>query len=494
MKSLGSISMYYPLLSRGEIEILQSLMEDSYRFPDFIASLCERIVQEHLSISLVYLGTSFAAMISDLSSLKRVSMKYGNNVLIRPYLQIAESYVNPLVDYDRVTEMANEALKEDVDDWIRLDLLDVKIFSGWLENGWTDKEDRLLEELDTLVECNEKLECFRPVSLRYKAEQWKKEGKMDEFFRTIGSAMQICRKYDDQIEEVDLILSTADSFILQDINTAQAMYKRALSICNSIGYEVRHAVYLGLGRISRIKGLFQRAVEEYQKAIDLKRSLPLVDTTLAKAIPCAMAAVYNEMEEAETALEWATAGLEELYSTPRGLAEGHLQMSWALSSLNRNKEAQEHMKDFNDLALKSGDSRLLPSIDFLQGVLEFNEGEIESAAVSLEKSYKESTEAGEEEVRNSSLLKLAESEVLLFSNSTEKPVDSMRWIRELEDFSRSNDFEGYLALSLVLKARMKLLQEKREEAQDLMKEIEGIYDEKEIGFLKQRIEALKKEL
>ncbi|MFW9788821.1 MAG: hypothetical protein ACFFE1_14160, partial [Candidatus Thorarchaeota archaeon] len=124
MKPMGTITKYYPFIDEESKSILDSLIDESNSYYDFVQRLCNMVLEKDTSDNLVYIAAA-QCWYADFSDLRNAVLeKYNSLTSIRPwtyYWGTQESYKHE--NCQAILQSLDSALKPPIDSWIAAELL-----------------------------------------------------------------------------------------------------------------------------------------------------------------------------------------------------------------------------------------------------------------------------------------------------------------------------------------------------------------------------------
>ena len=189
------------------------------------------------------------------------------------------------------------------------------------------------------------------------------------------------------------------------------------------------------------------------------------------------------------ALEIVNRILESSEIPPTFIPDFERLKAWALTILGRNEEARVEFDKFRELAMKSGETKLLIQMELLEGLLEKSENNIETAASTFEKILTSFRDNPMPLYENMSLINLVDIEIeMLYPESIDIRADSSgTWMNALEDHLSKFDFPGIAAQSKLLKAKFRQKQGRQDDVQRLLDEVIAASASPSMRYLKNLI-------
>ena len=157
VKPLGSVTMYFPFLDETSCEELNSMMEQTQNFWDFTTLLSEKVTTTTVSEEFVFLASILLIENGRHEFLEKISRRYSGMSSILSLILLSIAYLDESVDYDLAIEGVDRALTQDPPSWIVIHLLEVKVFVGFLKQGWSSEEDKILAQMKEIIESDEQI-------------------------------------------------------------------------------------------------------------------------------------------------------------------------------------------------------------------------------------------------------------------------------------------------------------------------------------------------
>ena len=487
MKSLGTITIYLSFVSDETKDILESIMESAYNYNDFIHQLVERVVTEESSEELIHLAVIYTPFWD--------FHLFGNRKnypdIVQPYFLIYEASFNddPSI-YAEALSSIDSILETEPDDWISF------LMYALVQNIAVTAGKKLthgvqaIDELEQLIAGNEKLDCFNALLLHFKAQQ---HVRVD--YRKAARIME--QAYESALENDDLVLAVqtlvSSAVILRNFDRPKAL--KTAEKAETL------ALQLGLGGFEadslNIKAGVYSARGEYNAAIDCTFARMKVyereGSASMRDSPHNMAYLYNEMGESEEALEWSKIAFELYRSGLWAAPYPFFDMARALISLGQLDEGKEYLEEGMKAALRLGDELLLQVSYFNEGLLETAERRFENAMLSFAKSLEICDHVERQQRLNSTLIAMTECEIMQFIPHDERLLDehSGQCMERLEKEVEEKDIPGIEGRLLLLKAKLRIKQGRKEEAEILLDNVRRLAENPHIRYLAERAAELR---
>lgn len=470
MKPLGTITMYFKFVDEKTKSILQVLMKRAYNYFDFSNLITERACLGNIPPLFVFMAVLHSSKLWNVHNLMKLSSMYGNDPLIRPYLLDIKSSLGEEVDWDGVLDATRVVLDSTSDKWIALHmhLLNYAVATG---SHRVPLIDSTVTAIENLIKTNEELSCFSSIYRLNRAAMWTSVEDQDKRLSLTQRAIEEARRFEDRFSEGNGYRILAGIYLSSDFQKTKEYLDSANYIFDELGHK------LGLAdNLATQSGLYS-ATGEYDRALDcLFESLKQRESLGVNnwIIPTNVAWIYNIIGDHSAALEWSEYALISICMCDNLIGYPHLQRARAMINVGRIEESIEHLDAALQYALKEGDERLMKLYDVTLTLLQRAEGNISSALLNLEGQIQSDYPTLTLYDLNEYLLLLAETEVFAFKHDDTNSLleYSGPWMERLEERARDKEQAGLLGLALLLKARLRLKQNRKSAAKYLLEEVQ----------------------
>ena len=488
MEPLGTITMYYPFVDDGTKTIMNEMMKRAFNYADFARMLADYVSNEDVSDPLPMIAMKHAQNLCDIESLNKISKRYGQNFLVKPFFYLCYSCTHGIPQLDKAVTSSQEALERDLENWIQFEILDMKIRASLNQSSGGPEVENDLDAMRRLVSNNEDLDCYANIVHGLTAAQLWNEGHKQEALVEYEVAVESARRVDDRVNLAKLHRNIASLLRVSNPTKSRDLLMIAKDMFEELGLGLWDTLTT-LGRIHELRGEFNAALEHYHEShISLeKRGSPTFSTSLR------IAAIYLMIEDGEAALEWANMALVAgSHSDPSKSSALHI-LARAQILLGEYEEASDNLDFMMNVALKSGFEHILASSYLVQGLLEKSQGDLKDADLSITRALETYERHSDQTGINDCLLRLAEIEVESFSaNDENRHVGSReKALPLLIDVARTKDYPGILGLALLLKAELLIKQGRTEDAGELLREVHELAEHPETSFLTDKIDKLR---
>ncbi|MHA2163017.1 MAG: tetratricopeptide repeat protein [Candidatus Thorarchaeota archaeon] len=495
MKPIGTITMYYPFVDGETRETLDSLMEKSEHFQDFIIRLGERVCSEDIPFSLAFIAAVWSRRGEVKETQERIAERYKGNAVILPWTFSSLSPTDGKALEAKMVEMLDEAIVSEPEDWILLHLLlrKMSVLFATPEGIWAFDAAR------NLLEKKPGLECFRPRIQHAKAQIKDYEGDTRSAIEIYFDVLERARQQDDQYLVANLLIDLGRKTSPTDYHGAMQFIDEAYSISKELGVpRLLRITLLSMSSISHKLGEYDLALKCLFNTSELTHSPSYLDYH----IPLDVSDIYSDLGEGKEALSWALMYEEgENAGGPSGLS-GHgcpeFAMARALLLLNRTEEALEHIERLRDIAFKTGIESWLAGHYFVSGLYEIATGEIATGMQMIQSALEIYERRDNQTFVNRCLIALTKAEIMSYEvdNSNLDPRDSGPWMARLEQEASDKRLFGILMQHAMLKAEFRIKLGQIDAARETLEAALDISDQPSVKTLRKRIleqiEALEK--
>ncbi|MCK5150832.1 MAG: hypothetical protein KAQ65_03285 [Candidatus Thorarchaeota archaeon] len=484
MKPLGTITMYFDFVDAKTKSILESLMKKAYNYFDFVNLITERACFENAPQLLGFMAVLHSSKLWNMQCLNQLSKKYSTDPLMRPYLLNIKSGLGELVDWEGVLDSTRIVLDSNPDKWVALQmhLLNYSVAIG---SHRAPLKAYTLATIGNLIRNNDELSCFSTNLWFLRAALWNRVEDQDKRLSFTQQAMELARTFDDKYSEGYGFRTLAALSLSSNLEQTREYIHAADVIFDELGHKLGMAENFDtLSGVFQIRGEFTNALECLFESMNLKEALG-VDNWLT---PTNVAWIYNIIGDRRAALEWSEYALISICMCDNLIGYPHLQRARALINVGRTEDVLEHLDVALQYALREGDERLMKLYDVTLTLLQRAEGDISSAFNNLERQMDTDYPTLNVFDKNEYLLLLAETEVIAFEHELENRFSehSGPWMERLEERAREEELAGFLGLVLILKARLRLKQNRKDAARYLLEEVQQLGQIYNMEFLSER--------
>jgi tetratricopeptide (TPR) repeat protein len=476
--------MYFDLVDEKTKSILEALMKKAYNYMDFTSLIAERACLEDVPQFLPFMAVLHSSKLWNMRSLDQLAEIYSNDPLMRPYLLYIKSGLGEEVDWQGVLDATQIVLDSNPAEWIALHM---QLLNHTVASGSHREQLRAysLATIGNMIRTNDELSCFSPEYWFLQAALWSRIEDHQKRFSLAQKALELAREYNDKYSEGYGFRTLASISFSIDVQQSQEYPHYADIIFEELGHKLGRAENYGtLSGVFQVRGDYDRALECLFESMKIRESMGL-DNWI---IPTNVAWIYSTIRNYNAALEWSEYALISICMCDNLLGYPHLQRARALINVGRTKDAIEHLDLALKYALREGDERLMKLFDVTMTLFQRAKGDFSSALLNLEGYIHIDYPTLNVFDLNEYLLLLAETEVFAFESDDENLLSeySGPWMERLEERARDNEMAGILGLALILKARLRLKQNRTGAAKYLLEEVQQMGQIHNMEFLSEQ--------
>ncbi len=480
VKPLGTIIMCFPHVDEETKSVLQSVMEEAENYADFTERLCDKVFSEQVSLELQYFACYHAYNLENFAQIDRFFKLDEISVYIEPLLLAIRVYKGEPIDLNVINESLTKAMEVFPNDWLACHL-----YLAWRRMAIsfipdTDTVIKTMEAIGERIKKDKDFECFESLFIGFKAYRIIMEGNLTEAVHLVKKVLSLARKHDELLLAADALYFLADIIMYEDVSQAIGFILEQKKLCEQIGYEYGLARNSGsLGRIMTLRGEYDAGISyqlDYSKASE---SIGHPDAYLNLR----PAFVYNLIRNGRKALEHSEVAKGKTDGRKRTVAYYYLQLAYAMINLGNEKEALNHLDTAKQLAVQSGWQAYLDLHQLLEGIMEKESGDFQSATDTFESLIKRCSEG--HLYKNLCFFHLSDIEVETYSS--EQVVLSESWLHRFEIYVEERDYPGFVAQAKILKAKLLLKQGEHEKSQALVNEVLKVAESPSMKYLREMI-------
>jgi tetratricopeptide (TPR) repeat protein len=451
MKPLGTITKYYPFLDSDTRETLDTIMEESTNYYDFVVRLGKHVLEEKVSNSLAYLAAVHAWWTRARQITKALDEKYENIPCVKPWTFLvitAES--SQALQYDSFKAALDIALESVVDDWIRTELHVLHSLFHWPYLFDAPSQLRPLEEAKRLIGKNPKLQCFSPLVIFLESEARGKAGDCEGDVTGYDAAYRLVVESGDSVVEYMFRLVQANYERHKNLGESFRLFDELYTFAQDLGVasfqvEVLHDLSISF----EVAGEYDLAISSHLECIEMVGlSNPGIDTHYSL-----LSRHYASLGNGMKALEFADRVFESIgevdYPTP------YLRKARALVILCQLDQAEDFLAAAHSRMLKLAQEPRYIEYYYIYGNLELARGDLASAQDYLEQALEIAERLGRYLLyKNLILLALARLELAQTEESKDASERFMpgKWLSRLENHVKSQDMPGIAIQTALIKS------------------------------------------
>ncbi|MHA2303365.1 MAG: hypothetical protein ACXACD_20685 [Candidatus Thorarchaeota archaeon] len=446
MKPMGTITKYYPFIEEETKSILNSLMDESSSYYDFVQRLCNVILKDEVSVNLVYVAAVQAWWCRTEETKSLIQEKYKDVPCIRPWGYLHYSSQTHQVKYhDAVVEAIEKAMETSLDDWMVTEL----------------------HLLHTLI-C-----AFEGMAKR-------REGYTKDALAIFQRGQELAEVHDDSLYKYMNLSGQARVLMYFNIHDSLARFEELYVLVQDL-----EVPYLESDMLHD-SGVAYETAGEYDLAIS--SHLEKMNVLGRAGLPEPMRArVYATLGYGQQALDLIN-GYFERFGHPE-VPILYLRKAWALALLNRLEEAEQNLDTAQSLLITYGSEWQLGIYYHVSGVIELARGDFLAALDFLEKAWEVSERIPRDTNQNRALLDLARAEILIDNQSKDstKVVVPGKWLSKLEKFATERDLPGVRMQTALLKSEFYQNHGQLKDAHATLQDALDITDSLGVATLRKRI-------
>ncbi len=494
MKPLGTITNCFPFLEDEISSELESLMETSVNYADFLDRVAKHVFEIESPPMMVFYAVIHLGLASRQKQLESILERYQDLALLQPFIMRTKLFVDEATIAD-VLESADVILLTASNPWVRFEMHVERFLSASTHSLNSPIEVEALDKLQSLIDSEPMMKCFQPRVTMLKASRPFLEGK-------VSGALGLNEIAIAQAQSLDDIYQLFRAYVLRayylrhlDTKTALELLDRARDVSNELGFDAEeHWGYCNIRHsVHNPRGEFDLSLQYLQRAIKI-REAQRIHTSL-RALPSSMAYVYAELEDGENALEWAkmaVANPQFISDEPGHMALALIRLARAFALLGDIEQAEKYLEKSETESLKVGLDRNTAENYIVAGHIERAKEELESAMFHFERGLEIAEQLNHQNRINSCLIGLAKTEIdLLEVDETSALLDtSGPWMRLLQTEVGRKELPGIHGILLLLKTELRLKQGRMDEASSLMEDIRSLAENPGLGYLGRKAEKL----
>jgi hypothetical protein len=481
--------MYFPFLDQDTKKVMQKAMDEAYSYYDFVQRLNERVLAEESPDLLIYFAIHHSALLYDMDSIQLIAQQYGKISILRPNLFYASVHQGNLEDVAKVHEAADAILASNPPKWLAAEMRFLKFEVDLLQYPKILYDSSNLEILMEMIEKSPELEFYDNILYDCLGVKAMRDGDTEEVIRCTERSIESAEKCNDVVRLAYHLRTKAR--YLQKTNLVLAKYEllRARDIMDSLGNQAGIASMLyHLSRLEAIRGEYNLAIERNLEVIRIRELLDLPRGVYA----IMLATLYNVTRNPRAGLEWARLAEIDFESDPAIKPRALLNQAWSFILMGERAQAMTLIDSVREEIMKSGLEFLLGWLSFVSGLLEWAEGDLASAAKSIEDALEIYEKKGSLDNALIFMHHLAQLDVILADTSSQKPLDdyALPWLSLLEEKSISDDLPGIFGQVHLLKARLAVALSDDDALRESINELRLLGKESSMEFLNIELEWL----
>jgi tetratricopeptide (TPR) repeat protein len=485
---MGTITKYYPFIDEKSQSILNSLMDESSSYNDFVQTFCGVVVENEVSLDLVFIAAVQAWWTRTEESVKLIQEKYKDEPCIRPWGYVIKSSVSDQARYhDSVVAAIDKALDTTLADWMEVELHFIHSYLHYPTFGDVPSLLEPLKKAKGLIDSNHRLMCFQPLILMFEGCVQGMEEYRKDSIDTHKRGLELARNNDDKLYTYLNLEPLAGAMVNFDVQESLDLFQEMYDLAQDLDvpYMIGEALYdasIAFG----FAGEYDLQISSIEECIKILGGDDSDWMELSWA--------YAELGDGQMALEWANQAFENVghIEYPRL----YLAKAWALALLNRVEEAEHNLGTAYSLILKTGKEYPLGIYYHVAGVIELARGDYEAALDLLEKSEEIIERMAVALYQNNVLLDLARVEILLAGKSKGSTIGITpgKWLSKLERHALERNLPGIRMQAAMLKSEFYQNNGQLRDAHATLQEALNITDSLGVKTLRKKIHERIREL
>jgi tetratricopeptide (TPR) repeat protein len=481
MKPIGTITKYYPFIDEESKTILDSLMDESSSYFDFVQRLCTMVLENEVSINLSYLAAVQAWWCREKETMDRIQKKFDDKVCIKPWGYPIDSALSSQARYhDDVVDVIEEAIETPLSDWMVAELHLLHVFFHFPEDFDIPSLLEPLEKAKNLSKSNLTLGCFESLICTFEGWVQRIEGDLKGAISDFQRSQQLAEKHDDSLHKYMSMICQAAALSTINIHESLSMYEELYNLAQDLDVPFLIAEVLNDSSLTYEKaGEYDLAIScqvENNKICGMNSTSSLI-----------LSRIYATLGNAPLALEWANQGLR--FAGDLEIPPLYIRKARALALLNRIDEAAQNLDIAHSLIMKTGSEVWLGHYNHVSGLFEHRRGDFPAAFVFFETALEiyERHQWGSYETI--ALLDLARTEIALASQMKDHTnnVTPGKWLTKLERHASERDLPGVRMQASLLRSELYQNHGQLKDAHATLQDALGITDSKGVATLRRRI-------
>ncbi len=482
MKLIGTLTKYYPFIDEETRSILDSLMDESSSYYDFVQRLSEVVLENEVPVNLAYLAAVQAWWCRTHEAIELIQDKYKDVPCIKPWGYPHTSTESDQIRYhDAVVKDIEKVMEISPDDWILTELHLLHAHFHFPLFGDIPSLLEPVEKAKKLIAANPLLKCFESQVCIY--EGWAKriEGAVEESLVVYKRGQKLAEAYDESLCKYMSLGGQGDVLKTLNIQESIARFEESYVLVQDLEVPYLEADVLhDSALVFETAGEYDLAISSHLEGIKV---LGENDTPCLK-----LSSIYATLGDGQQALEWINRAFEHVGSLE--FSSLYLIKAWALALLNKLEEAECILDKATALVMKSGLDRILGRYYHVSGMVELVKDDYLAALDFFEKSWEIFERVGEVfGEKNLALLGLARAEILLANQTMDvkKSITPGRWLSKLEKHASDRDLPGIRMQAALLKSEFYQNHGQLKDAQATLLDALDITDSLGVATLRKRI-------
>jgi tetratricopeptide (TPR) repeat protein len=490
LKPMGTITKYYPFIDDESKSILDSLMEGSSSYYDFVQQLCDVVLEDEVPTNLAYIAAVQAWWCRLEASMKSIHEKYIDVPWIKPWIYYLGSMQRDQISlHDAVVHSIEAAIDSSPGDWIETELHLLHAFFHW-PLGDVSSLLEPVEKAKNLIKTQSLLTCFESPICAFEGRAKGNEGNTKDSLVVLQKGKEIAEKNDDALYKYMNMLDEGNTLRCVNAQKASVVFEELYDLAQEL-----EASYF-ISEVLNDSSIVFETLGEYDLAISCQLEILKVigDLRPSDTLWILLSRVYATLGDGPQALEWISRGLES--SKPFESPTMLLLKAWALALMNRIDESERALDAANRPTIKSGLELVLGAYYHYSGVIEMKKGNLLTALDSLEHAWEVAERNPSGTNQNRVLFDLARVEILIDNQTLDltKVAVPGRWLSKLEALAVECDLPGVRMYAALLKSEFYRNHGQLIDAQAILADALKITDSPGVKTLRKKINGRIREL
>ena len=481
MEPLGTITKYYPFIDDESKSILNSLMDESSSYYDFVQRLFATVLENEVPINLAYLAAVQAWWCRLKEAIDHIQERYSDIAFIRPWGHPHTSSLSDQVRYhDTVVREIEATMVNSPEDWMMIELHLLHATYHWPFHGDIPSFLEPLERARNLIESNADLRCFESLIFTFGAWIKSREGDPNGALIDAHRGQKLAEIYDDSLYMYMSLSSQADSLRVINIQESIAKYEELYDLVQDMKVPYFLAETLNDSALAlEAAGEYDLAIASHLEGIKIWGGGDTAFLILSR--------IYATLDNGLLALEWIDRAFE--YVGHLEFPVLYLRKAWALALCEQIDDAERSLSTAHSMIMKTGSEVWLGDYYHISGVVELKRKNLQAAQDFFEQAYEIAERNPRVLNQNAALLGLARVETVLSGQSRESKMNVTpgKWLSRLERYASERSLTGIRMYTALLKSEFYQVHEQLKDAQTTLMDALTISDSLGVKTLRKMI-------
>ncbi|TFF86240.1 tetratricopeptide repeat protein [Candidatus Thorarchaeota archaeon] len=491
MKSVGSITKYFPFVTAEFREFIQSRIHETDTLADLKSELVEHVVSsETLHEEILHCTILLILDLRDPPSGFRIEQRYPDDPIVKFVMDYARGVMGDRDAIDRAIEVASDLRDTDIPSFLLFKVIIVEslIRSNWDLGGESD----MLRDLQQLMNDHPELRSLEYEYLWCVGEVLVKDDPGQQL-DVLTKSVEGSRDADDLAILGFAVNSLAVVMLRYDVGKSIELLEESYEINKILERAAMMAIDLNnLGYTRVIIGEYDEAIDYYSRAIELNQSLGFPDYTPMMNL----AVIYGNLGMIDRALEYAQLAVKTQEESGVPAAAPRTEMARALALAGRIDEATEYVESGGEVAFQLKSKRELGRYYLVRGMIDREQGDIDQAISMFRRGLRIADAEGNPYHILQILLQLAETEAIRFAEmgNEESAAASSIALSRMEQITEEQNLPGLSIQVALLKSDFEILKGNKANAHVYLEQARSMSEEANIvslkGIIDERFEKL----